>query len=104
MKKIIEGKIYNTETANEIDTYYSGHPSGDFNRYEETLHKTKKGSYFLSGFGNAMSKYSESCGGNSWSGGSDIIALSEAEAMEWMEEYGDADIMVREFSHALVEA
>jgi hypothetical protein len=51
-----------------------------------------------------MSKYSCPVGNNGRGGSSDIIALSESEAMEWMEKYGDADITEKEFSHALVEA
>lgn len=104
MKKVIKGKVYNTETATEIDYYSSNYNSTDFNHYSESLYKTKKGNYFLYGSGNAMSKYSCSVGNNGRGGSSDIITLTESEAMEWMEEYGDADIMEREFSHALVEA
>lgn len=104
MKKVIDGKVYNTETAIEIDYYSSNYYCNDFNYFSETLYKTKKGNYFLFGSGNAMSKYSCSVGNNGRGGSSDIIALTESEAMEWMEEHGDPEIMEKEFSHALEEA
>lgn len=104
MKKVINAKVYNTETAIKIDDYSNGYYSFDFNYYSETLFKTKKGNYFLYGSGNALSKYSCSVGNNGRGGSSDIIALTESEAMEWMEEYGDPDIMEIEFKDSLQEA
>lgn len=64
MKKVINGKIYNTETAIKVDCYCSDYYCSDFNYYDETLYKTKKGNYFLFGSGNALSKYSCSVGNN----------------------------------------
>lgn len=58
MKKTINKKVYNTETATEIKTKtvsYFGDPAG----YEETLYKTAKGNYFVYGVGGADSKYPE---------------------------------------------
>ena len=58
MKKTINRKVYNTETATEIKTKsvsYFGDPAG----YEETLYKTNKGEYFVYGVGGAESKYPE---------------------------------------------
>ena len=104
MKKVINGMMYNTETATEIDYYSNNYYTNDFNYYSETLYKTKKGNYFLYGSGNAMSKYSCSVGNNGRGGSSDIIALTESEAMQWMEEYGDSEIMEKEFAHTLEEA
>ncbi len=58
MKKTINRKVYNTETAALIKnkTYsFFGDPAG----YEETLYKTAKGEYFVYGIGGAESKYAE---------------------------------------------
>ena len=48
MKKVIEGKVYNTDTAIELasDHYWDGHnmERGGRNTY---LYKTKKGNFFL---------------------------------------------------------
>ena len=58
MKKTINKKVYNTETAAVVKTNtvsYFGDPAG----YEETLYKTKKGDFFVYGIGGAESKYPE---------------------------------------------
>ena len=49
MKKIIDGKIYNTETAEKIGFYCNG--ESGFGRFHETLYKTQKGRYFTHGEG-----------------------------------------------------
>ena len=48
MKQVIDGKLYNTETATEIasDRYWDGH---NFERHGRNtyLYKSKKGNYFV---------------------------------------------------------
>lgn len=91
MKKIINGRKYDTETAKEMAwDEYNGSCS-DFQWWQETLYQKRTGEFFLFGRGGAMSKYAESCGQNSWSGGSDILPLTLDEAKEWVEEHVDAD-------------
>jgi hypothetical protein len=84
MKKIINGKRYDTETAEKVHTWDNGHYPGDFHMYEERLYRTKKGMFFLYKVGGAMSSMARSCGGNSYCGGADIEPLTddEAEALE----------------------
>ena len=91
MKKIINGKKYNTETAKEIGCWSNNYYCNDFNYCKETLYRKQTGEYFLYGHGGAMSKYSQSCGQNTWSGGSEIIPMTETEAREWAEEHLDCD-------------
>lgn len=90
MKKIINGKVYDTETAKELgfDSYSN---SRDFNHWVETLYQKRTGEYFLHGQGGPASKYAESIGQNSWSGGQKIIPLSAENARKWAEEHLDAD-------------
>ena len=90
MKKVIDGKVYNTETAEEIGHWHNGYSCGDFNNCEESLYVTKKGQYFLSGEGGAFSRYAIHHG-NSSGGGSGLFVISEKEAREWAEEHLDAD-------------
>jgi len=85
MKKLINGKLYDTETAEEIYTSDNGIYGNDFRRYSETLYRTKKGVFFLYGEGGPLSKYAVNHG-NSTSGGSDITVLSNIEAFEWLQE------------------
>lgn len=82
MKKIINGRLYDTETAKEIGTYSNGYTG--IQRCVEVLYQKKTGEFFLNGYGGAMSKYSERCDGG-WSGNDVIIPFSESEAKQWVE-------------------
>lgn len=53
MKKIIDGKMYNTETAKECGTW--DNCEYGFNRVEETLYRKKTGEFFIHGEGGANS-------------------------------------------------
>jgi len=90
MKKYINGKKYDTDTAKRIgeDSYSN---RSDFNFWEETLYQKRTGEFFLMGEGGACSKYAEYVGQNSWCGGNKIIPLSFESAREWVEKHLDAD-------------
>jgi hypothetical protein len=97
MKKIIEGALYNTETAREIGhAEPAGYDTRDFSYYCETLYKTKAGKYFLHGEGGGNSKYGE-WHGNSGGPGEEIRPYTPADASEWAEENLDADDYAAEF-------
>lgn len=91
MKKIIDGKVYNTDTAKELASWSSPGGCRDFSHYEETLYQKRTGEFFLYGLGGPMTKYAVSAGQNSWSGGSKIIPLSWDAARDWAEKHLDAD-------------
>ena len=91
MKKIINGKVYDTETAKELASWSDGMSFRDFSHMEETLFQKKTGEFFLYGQGGPMTKYAASAGQNSWSGGSKIIPLTWESAREWAEEHLGAD-------------
>lgn len=97
MKKIIDGKLYDTATAKEIASMSHGEGPRDFRYYEETLYKKRTGEYFLYGEGGPMTHYAVSRGQNSWSGGEKIIPLDYAAAQKWGEENMDADDYQTEF-------
>ena len=103
MKKFINDKKYDTDTAKLIHEWDNGHYTNDFNYCSEDLYRTKKGAYFLDGNGGAMSGYAESCG-NSTGSGSDITPLTEKEAMEWLEEHDGADAIEEYFADKIEEA
>jgi len=94
MKKVIEGALYNTETAKEIGAWHNG--DRGFNWCKETLYRTKSGKYFLSGEGGARSKYGE-WHGNSGGPGSELRPYTPVEAAEWAEEHLNADEFEAEF-------
>lgn len=98
MKKIIEGKVYNTETAEEIGSFWNGLGGNDFRNLNESLYKTKKGAWFLYGQGGAMTRWSESNGNTTW-GSSGIMVLSEESARRWCETHDiDAETIERHFT------
>ncbi len=84
MKKIINGKRYDTDTAKLIGEDSYSNP-GDLNYWHEELYQKKTGEYFLYGEGGAMSSYSRQTGQNEWSGGEEIKPLTLKEAQAWGE-------------------
>ena len=98
MKKIINGKLYDTETATEVAEWSDGAVS-DFRYIEETLYRKRTGEYFLYGYGGPMSRYSERVG-DAFGYGSEIVPLGYGEASAWGEEHMDADEWQAEFGPA----
>ena len=84
MKRIIDAKTYNTETATHIANASSSCGKSDFNWWDEDLYRSPKGQYFVSGEGHAMSRWSESYG-NMSGPGSGIELLTREEAIAWCE-------------------
>lgn len=90
MKKILNGKLYDTDTATEVGFYSNGYGVGDYLSFSESLYRKKTGEFFLYGTGGAGTKYCERYG-NMRSGGDVIIPYTEEEAKEWAVENMDAD-------------
>lgn len=92
MKKIINGKRYDTETATVVGSWDNGCYGNDFNSCSETLYLKKTGEHFLHGEGGPLSRYATvSADGNNRGWGESIILMSREEAREWAEERLDAD-------------
>ena len=90
MRKVINGKRYDTDTATSYGSaYYSN--CTDLYFWEETLYQKRTGEFFLYGEGGAASKYAERIGQNNWSGGARIIPLSLESAQKWVEKYLTAE-------------
>lgn len=91
MKKIINGKIYDTATAERAGSWSSNRSTSDFSYCSEELYRKRTGEFFLYGEGGSMSKYAVSCGNNEWGYGKQIIPLSYEAARKWAEEHLPAD-------------
>ena len=91
MRKIINGRTYNTQTAERVGEWSNGHYTSEFYYCGENLHRKRTGEYFLHGRGGPMSPYARSIGQNSWTGSEEIVPLTEAEAREWAEQHLDAE-------------
>lgn len=83
MKKIINGKKYNTDTAQRLGEWDNGQ-YGNFDYEEETLYRKKTGEFFICGSGGAASKYACSVREGTASG-SQISPISWEEARKWAE-------------------
>ena len=91
MKKIINGKKYDTETAKKVGCACSNVSRGDFSFWEEELYKKKTGEFFLYGSGGPASRYSKAVDMNTWSGDERIIPLTEDKAKKWCEKNLDVE-------------
>lgn len=90
MKKVINGKKYDTDTAYEVGSYYQGN-YGDFFSFCEILYRKKTKEFFLECSGGPMSKYSEYFDGDMC--GTHILKpLTDTEAKIWAEKYCEVDV------------
>ena len=89
MKKIINGRKYDTTTAEEVAESSHSYKS-EYDYYEETLYRKRTGEYFLYGYGHGDSKYAKQVCGD-FGPGSDIIPLSYEQARAWAERELSAD-------------
>ena len=96
MKKIKNGKLYDTDTAKSIGSYqYLG--ESDFHYVYEELYRKKTGEYFLYGEGGPASRWASYNGDGYWAG-EDIRPLTDEQAREWAEEHMDADEYLKYFN------
>lgn len=91
MKKVINKKRYDTDTAEKLAYYTNNGDDRDLYWIAETLYRKTTGEYFLYGEGNAGSCYAVHSGQNSWSGGEQIIPLTYDDATEWAEKHLDGE-------------
>ena len=96
MKKIINGRKYNTETARCVGIYEVG-VGDNLYGFSEELYRKRNGEYFLYGAGGPGSKYSKTIGCNEWSGTEEITPMAYEEARSWAEKHLDADEYEAEF-------
>ncbi|MCT4606331.1 MAG: hypothetical protein N4A64_09560 [Marinisporobacter sp.] len=96
MKKIINGRMYNTDTAKYIGEYTNGYFPDNGYYIGKELYRKKTGEFFLYRQGGGLTEYAVRYGNGS-SGSSTIIPLTFQETKEWVEEYLDADIYIELF-------
>lgn len=90
MKKYINGKKYDTETAKAVGSWSNHLSYRDFGHCEETLYRKKTGEFFLHGEGGPMTGYAERVD-NMWGEGEAIRPMTFDEAQKWAEEHLDGD-------------
>jgi len=104
MKKVIEGKIYDTETAEPVGGDFYFH-YGEFQYWCEELFRTNQGNWFVYGEGGEKFSYARTVEQNASNGGNDITPLSRGEALAWLEARDpDADALEEYFADVLEDA
>ena len=96
MKKIINGKLYNTETASHIATVENGCLPGDFDYAAESIYIKKTGEWFLEGYGGPMSYYWDP-EDYYWPSGSNIVPLTNKAAKNWLVDNDFVDEYIKYF-------
>lgn len=97
MKKVINGRLYNTDTAEKLGSWENMNDYRNFHYFSETMYRKRTGEFFLHGEGGPASPYHERVDQNSYMGGERIRPLTPEEAREWAEEHMDADDYQRIF-------
>ena len=97
LKQIINGKMYNTETAQEIGCDSNGMNLDNLWFAEETLYRKKNGEFFLDGHGGPLSRYSRPNGSFSRCGARELVPLNDGEAKAWVERHCPADVYIETF-------
>ena len=89
MKKIIDGRVCDSDKAQKIGSWHNG--ESGIRMIEETLYRNKAGRYFLHGSGGANTKYARNLDNDRWGGGEKIIPMDDQAAREWAERFLTAE-------------
>ena len=104
MKRIIEGRRYDTESAELITEWSNSAPVNDFSYCREELYRTKNGNWFIYGEGGAMSRWSKPAG-DGQTGGEDIQPLYDKNrVIDWLENKRKTEILEEYFPEAIADA
>jgi hypothetical protein len=88
MKRIIQNRNYDTETATLLGVDGGG---DGFRSWHEELYRKRNGEFFLYGQGGPMTRYAHACDSGAWTDGEAITPLTPEAARQWAEEHLDAD-------------
>lgn len=94
MRKLIDGKLYDTENSTEI-ARWSNRSTKDDLRLEETLYRTAEADYFICGKGGSLTPYAKHDGEHLT--GCDIRPLTRHEAAVWAAVHDYKDLLATEF-------
>lgn len=102
MRKIIDGRVYDTSTATHVAGYEENLRQSSY--IAEDLYRKRTGEYFLHGKGGAMSAYQTRVDSTTWTGGEAIIPISIDRARAWMEQHATDTEYETEFGEVVEDA
>lgn len=85
MNKVIKGKRYDTDTAEELGVI-GANRANSLTRWENRLYRKRTGEFFLYCYGGAASQYAVSAGIDGYSCGEEIHPMTQEKAEKWVEE------------------
>lgn len=102
MKTTINNKVYDTNNATLV-AEASNHGGNDFRAWSEKLYLTRKGNWFLHGWGGALTEYATYyCNGKS--SGERISPMTAEEALAWCEKHQQQEAIDQHFPEMIEEA
>ena len=84
MRKVIDGKCYDTATAEQVYRHDNGIGPHDFRFRAKTLFLTRNGRWFLFHEGGPMTDMAQPSGGNGYCAGQDIEAIADDDAFGFL--------------------
>lgn len=91
MIRVIDGKRYNTETAELVYKYENRYNYSDFHYRSKTLYRTQKGAWFIHHYGGALTDMAVAVGSNGTGGSADIEPLDDEDAFGFLQAHSDED-------------
>jgi len=88
MKRVINGKTYDTQTAESLCDGAANLAFVDFRDLYEHLYRSPKGQYFVAGCGGPMTKYKQWSGRHRYGWGEGLTLVTELEAKRYVENFG----------------
>jgi hypothetical protein len=103
MKKIINGVIYNTDTAKLIAKHSNGCDRSNFHFSNEEIYQTQSGRFFLFAEGGGLSEYKKVVYGYS-TFGETIKTLAENDVFEFLQNWNEVDLIESLFPSRIEKA
>ncbi|HMM87058.1 hypothetical protein [Azohydromonas sp.] len=88
MKKIVNGKSYDTESAAEVCDLPCTAARSDFEWHDTTLYVSPRGQFFVAGMGGPASMWRTPAYGGGWNSGDGLRLVDADEARSIMERAG----------------
>ena len=104
MRVVIDRKIYDTATAEQVHWWDNGLLDDDMRIKDSALYRTSNGAYFVYGSGGPWTEFGVRDGQSSWTSGARIWPVSRDGAIRWLETHDGHEAIEKHFGEDLEEA